>query len=278
MALKQVDKDKIKALGLDVDKLIAAVTSPTEVDYEVPTEVTVIKNADLAARDDQKISEGKKQGETIGEEKGKELAAKAFRKKFNLDDAAGKDVDKIVELVNGKLAAGDSTIKEQNAALLKDKEKLQSKIDEQKRIAKGAAFDSTLISFFPPGRSADLKDAERLALLKMDLTFEEQEGKTVVKRNGEVLKDKNTHAPLAPNQVVGDYFTERKWNAEANKDGGRGGEDQAGGAGGGNGAKKYSQAIDQWKKDNPGKSEVSPEAMDYVNGIAKADPTFDMYN
>jgi hypothetical protein len=278
MALKQVDKDKLKLFGLDVEKLIAAVTSTAEVDYEVPADVTVIKNADLAARDDQKIIEGKKQGETIGEEKGKELAAKAFRKKFNLDDTVGKDVDKIVEMVNGKIAAGDSTIKEQNQALLKDKEKLQEQIDEQKRVAKAASFDSTLISHFPTGRTADLKDGERLALLKMDLVFEELDGKTVVKRNGEVLKDKNTHAPLAPNQVIADYFAERKWNTAAPKDGGRGGDNQPGGGGGGNGAKKYSQAIDQWKKDNPGKSEVSPEAMDYVNGIAKADPTFDMYN
>src|SRR5689334_10327152 len=98
--LKVATKEAIKALGLDPDKLIEAVKAETEVDYEVPTEVTVIKNTDLETRDNNNKALGKTEGESAGEKKGKELAAKAFKKKFNLPETVPADIDKVVEAVN----------------------------------------------------------------------------------------------------------------------------------------------------------------------------------
>lgn len=84
--LKQADKDKIKTTyGIDIDKLIEVIKADAEQDFTVPADITVIKNTDLEARDNNKVNEGKVAGETAGEKKGKELAAKAFRKKFGIE-------------------------------------------------------------------------------------------------------------------------------------------------------------------------------------------------
>ena len=82
MALKQADKDKLKATyKFDVDKLIAAVTAADEQDLEFPADITVIPNADLTARDENMKLAGKKDGEAIGEVKGKEITVKKIAKK-----------------------------------------------------------------------------------------------------------------------------------------------------------------------------------------------------
>lgn len=278
MALKQEVKDALKnTYGLDVDKLIDAVKAEAEVDFPIEKEVTVLKNTDLATRDQNKIDEGKKEGEKTGETKGRELASKAFKKKFSLEDSVPNDPDKVVEAVNAKLNKGDAALQEQVAALIKDKEKLVEEKTQLQTAAQQAAFDSQLIGMFPASRSADLKDSERLALLKMDLTFETVDGRTVVKRNGQILQDKNTHAALPLNQVISDYFTERKWHAK-NSAGGRGGEDNPPGGGGTAGVKKASEFQEKWKAENPGKNLISPEFHDALSKHAKEIPDFDWHN
>lgn len=277
MALKQEVKDALKTTyGLDVDKLIDAVKAEAEVDFPIEKEVTVLKNADLATRDQNKIDEGKKEGEKTGETKGRELAAKAFKKKFALEETIPNDPDKVVEAVNDKLNKGDAALQEQVAALLKDKETLVAEKTQLQTAAQQAAFESQLIGMFPAQRSADLKDSERLALLKMDLTFETVDGKTVVKRNGQIVQDKNTHAPLPLNQVITDYFIERKWVASSNP-GGRGGNDTAPG-GGTAGVKKGSEFREKWLAENPGKNELSPEYFEAVGKHAKDNADFDWHS
>ncbi|MBK7885480.1 MAG: hypothetical protein IPJ81_18070 [Chitinophagaceae bacterium] len=275
MALKADAKEKIKKFGLDVDKLIAAIKDDNEVDVEIP-EMEVMKKEDLEARDNNKIAEGKKLGEKEGESKGKELAAKAFRKKFALEDTVGNDVDKVVEAVNTKLATGDEGLKKQIELLQKDKETLQSEKTTLETKAKQATFDSQLISFFPANRTADLKDSERLTLAKMDLTFEEVDGKPVVKRNGEIIRDKTTQNPLPVNQVITDYFTERKWIGAQGNEGGRGGGDKNPGAGGTAGVKKYTEFEEKWKAENPGKTELSLEFQDALTKHSKEHSDFNM--
>jgi uncharacterized protein (UPF0335 family) len=280
MALKKETIEKIKAFGFDVDKLIAAVKADAETDYEVPEDVTVIKNTDLEARDTNKLAEGKRAGESEGEKKGRELAAKAFRKKFSLDDAIGNDVDKVVTAVNEKLNKGDAGLQEQITLLQKDKETLAAEKAQLEAKAKQAGFDAELISYFPSNRTSDLNDAERLALVKMNLSFEELDGKTVVKKNGEILRDKQSQAPVAVKDAIATVFTEKKWvGAQGGGNGGRGGNDQTGGSGAGNsGIKTASKFTEKWKAENPGKTELSTEYVDALNKHAKEVADFDMYN
>lgn len=274
--LKQADKDKLKALGIDPDKLIDAVKAEAEVDVTVPTDVTVIANADLTTRDANKIAEGKKIGEAEGEKKGRELSAKAFKKKFSLDENLPNDPEKIVEAVNVHLAKGDEALKQQVAGLMKDKETLLAEKTQLQQSAKAAQQEARLISLFPAKRGADLRDSERLTLLKMDLQIEEVEGKEVVKRNGEILKDPNTHAPIPVDKAINDYFTERKWIAEV-KPGGRGGNDTPPG-GDASGLKSLSKFTEKWKAENPGGTDLSPEFDAALAKHVKDIPDFDYHN
>jgi hypothetical protein len=272
--LKAEAKEKLKGWGLDVEKLEAAVKAEAETEIELP-DVVVFKPTDLQARDANNKAEGKKEGEKEGETKGKELAAKAIKTKFGIEDES-KDLAKVVDLVNAKVAAGDPGLKQQNELLIKDKEALQAALDKEKGVSAAAVFDSKLISMFPANRSADLKDNERLMLAKQDLTFEQVDGKTVVKRNGEILRDTATQNPLAPEKVITDYFTERKWVAGSGANGGRGGGDNnPAGAGG---LKKLSQVQEQWQKDNPNGNLVSPEFQQHLETVTKDAPDFDFYN
>jgi len=273
MALKADAKTKIKALGFDVDKLIAAVTAEAETDFEVP-DVVAFKQEDLDTRDANKVAEGKTAGMKEGEKQGKELAAKALKKKFGIEDDS-KELDKVVDLVNTKVATGDTGLREQNAALLKDKERLEADLQQEKSKTQAVLFDNQLITDFPPGRSESMTDAERLMIIKANLQFEETDGKVIVKRNGEVLKNKDTHAPIPVKQAISEYFTERSWLGKAPV-GGRGGGDNL--PDGTAGLKTRTQVQEQWLKENPQGNPVSPEFQAYLDKAAKDVPDFDYYN
>lgn len=274
MALTQADKDALKAMGLDPDKLVEAAKADAEVSIAVPTDVTVIKTTDLETRDNNNKALGKTEGEATGEKKGKELAAKAFKKKFNLADTVPADIDKVVDEVNKTLAKGDEGLKEQVTLLQKDKETLQTQLQQEQSKAQQASLDAGIIGDFPGGRGSDLTDAERLSLLKGALTFETVDGKEVVKRNGEILRDKTTQNPLPRKQAISDYFTERKWTGVDPGPGGRGGGNNP--PGGGSGIKKASEFEQKWIAENPGKNLISDDYVNALNKHAKETPDFDM--
>lgn len=274
MAFTKEDKEKLKSFGLDPEKMEAAAKAETETAIEFATDMTVIKTADLEARDANKIAEGKKEGEKAGETKGKELAAKAVKRKLNLPDTVPNDFDKVIEAATEQFSKGDEGLRQQVSALMADKEALKAEKIQLEGKAKQAAFDSELISYFPTGRDQSLSDAERLALVKMNLQFEEAEGKTVVKRNGTIVTHKDTHAPLAVKDVIGELFTEKKWVATPGGGGGRGGEDNPPGGGGFAGIKTFSAFSEKWAAENPGKNQISPEFQEALGKHMKEVPDF----
>lgn len=276
MALKAATKEKLKTFNLDVDKLIEAVKADAEVDYVIPEDITVLKTTDLETRDANNKSAGKTEGVTEGERKGRELAAKAFKKKFALDDSVPVDVDKVVEAVNTKLNKGDTGLQEQITLLQKDKEQLNAQLEQEKIKATSSAFDSELISYFPSNRTADLSDQERLLLVKANLQFEDHEGKKVVKKGGEIIRDKTTQSPLAVKDAIATLFTEKKWVGKPGE-GGRGGDDTPPG-GSGAGVKKMSAFQEKWKAENPGKDINGPEFQNAVATHTKDNKDFDWYS
>lgn len=273
MALKKETLARIAAnLKIKESDLIDALSKPEEVDLTIP-EITVFTAEELETRDNNMKTTGKKEGEKEGEIKGKELAAKSLKKKFGIEGDE-KDLDKVVDAVNAKTATGDEGLKQQVQSLLKDKENLLTDLNAEKLKADTANFDVSLIGMFPKNRISSLKDNELLTLIKSELSFEKTETGTVVKRNGDVVKHPQTHAPLPLSDVISGYFDERKWISEE-EGGGRGGGPAP--AGGGKGIKTFSQAQTEWLKQNPDGNVMSPEFTEYVGEISKADPTFDMY-
>jgi hypothetical protein len=270
--LKKETADKIKSFGFDVDKLIAAIKDDAEVDYVVP-EVQVFTAADLEARDTNTKAEGKKEGVIEGKTAGMEIAGKAIAKKFNLPDTVDKkNLDKVIEATAATITTGDEGLKEQIKLLQKDKETQAAQIESISKEKDAIAFDTSLISMFPANRTADLPDDERLLLIKKNLQFETVDGKQVVKKNGEIIRNTTTKDPLIIKDAIETMFTERKWVADAGA--GRGGGDNTGGSGA-SGIKTYSAATQQWLKDNPQGNIISPQCTAFIGKIAKESTDFD---
>jgi len=277
--LKKETIDKIKGYGFDVDKLIAAIKEEKEVDYTVP-EFEAFTTDQLATRDAGKVADGKKEGET---EARKTFVAEVG-KRLGFTPKGERIGDLVTDLQAKFNTTGDEkvkTLQDQVNALSKDKETLEGQLGTERTSAAQARFEAQLVGYLPQGRSNLLRDDERILMLTRDITFELVDGKRIAKRNGEVIKDPKTHAPLPEKDVVGLYAKERGWDKEGaggGGSGGRGGGSDGGGGGGAAGLKTYSAVKDQWVKDNPGKNPTSPEFTDHVNKIAKDTKDFDMYS
>lgn len=275
--LKKEAIDKIKGYGFDVDKLIAAVKDEKEVDYPVP-EFEALTADQLATRDAGKIAEGK----TTGETEARKTLVKEVGTRLGFTPKGERIGDLVTDLQAKINATGDEkvkTLQDQVVLLTKDKETLTELVATEKKTASQARFEAELVSHLPTGRGKILRDDERVLMLTRDITFEEVDGKRVAKRNGEILKDPKSHAPLPVPDVVKLYAGERGWDKETagSGSGGRGGSSDGGG--GGIGAiKNMTQAKEQWKKDNPDNpNTMSTEFTTYVNKLAKDDKTFNIY-
>lgn len=269
--LKQADKDKIKSFGFDIDKLIAAIKEEAEVDYEVPV-VEVFTPDQLVARDTNIKTQERREGVTEGKAAGLEIAGKAIAKKFNLPATVNtKDLDKVVEAVNTITATGDEGLRQQVTLLQQDKDNLLKEKDTLALQTKALGLDKNLISFFPASRDQSvLNDDERLMIVKNSLQFDEVDGKAVVKKNGEILRDPKTQSPLEPKTAIETLFTERKWISETAGGGRGGGNASAGSSGGGTGGvRTFKAAQEKWLGENPNGNVISPECTAYIGAIAK---------
>lgn len=265
--LPKAKEEQLKALlkGVDFKKLTEAITAAEEVDVDIPDDLSVMTTAELALRDTNVSTKAKKEGESIGETKGKELAAKAFRKKFNLPDSVGVDIDKVVDEVNVQLNKGDVGLQQQVSKLIADKQELEATLQKKNQHISELQFDGQLVGMFPANRTADLSDSDRLLLIKNKIEFVSENGRVVAKdkNTGQIFEDETTHAPLAVPKVLENLFTERKWIGDAGTGGASGGGEGRGGGSskttGGASIKTLSAFTEKWKAENAGKNPVGPE-------------------
>lgn len=267
--LKKDTIKKLKDLGIKYDEFVAAIKADDEQDFELPT-INNLTEDQLAERDKQVIAAAKPDILKEGKNTGIEIANKAIAKKFNLTDVDTKDPDKVIAALEGSVAKGDTGLKEQIALLQRDKETLSAAVEAEKGNAKAAKRDADLISHFPAKR-AGMTDKQFLALVKMELSIEDDNGVEIIKKDGVALRDPKTQSPIALKDAVSSLFADNKWVDEKGT-GGRGGGDNL--PGGGAGIKKFSQAEAQYIKDNPNGSLMSPAFTNYVSAIAKESPEF----
>ncbi|WP_298391124.1 hypothetical protein [Hydrotalea sp.] len=278
MSLKKEAAEKLKSvLGIDIDKLVAAITAQDEQDFTVP-DVVVLSQQQLTERDNVKLTEGKK----LGESEAKATLVKELGKRLNAEFKSERLGDLANEISTFANKSKDDQVKllqDQVNALLADKTTLANQLQEKETAITQARFDNELIGFFPANRGAGLTDAERLTLIKNAITFETVDGKPVAKRNGEVVRDPATQAPLPVNKVIETYFQEKPLllgvPAQQHQAGGRGAGDAHGT--GGTGLKRFSEVEKSWKEQNPEGNVMSTEFQSYVNKVAKETPDFDYY-
>lgn len=274
--LKSETKTKLKALGFDVDKLVAAATHAEEQDFEVPA-INNLTEEQLTERDKNTVAAARDGVFKEGKKAGIEIANKVITKKYGLTDVDVSDPDKVVIALDAKVAKGDTGLQEQINLLQKDKTTLEAAIEAEKGNSKALLRDTELLGILPAKRSALLTDKEYLLAIKANLQIEEVDGVEVVKKDGVILRDPKTQAAIAKKDAINTFFNDRKWLGEADGNGGgRGGGDNAGG--GGAGLKTFSKYSDQWLKDNPGKNLVSPDFHQAVDKYAKDNTGFDFEN
>jgi len=276
--LKTTTIEKLKGFGLNVDQLVAAIKAPGEVDFEVP-EVTTYTAEQLTARDENVKKDAHRDGVAEGKNAGMEIASKTIAKSFNLDATLidFKNPEKVAEAVKATAQKGDSGLQEQVTLLQKNIDQLTTEKDQLAKDFKQKAFETDLISSFPTNRSQVLNDSEYLLAIRANLQFEEHEGKMVVKKGGDILRDSKTQNPLAPKEAITSFFTERKWISEGTGNAGRGVGDKPGGQTGG--IRTLKQAQETWDKEHPDKAGnyISGEFSNYVAIVSKDVPDFNYH-
>lgn len=268
--LKQAHKDRLKALGINVDELEAAIKNDKEADITIP-DGELLTAAQLTTRDGEKVKEGKKEGE----KEAFNIAKKEIAKHTGLEIKAERFGDLGTEIKTAINATGDDklkTITEQNRQLLADKEDFTKKESDYQVQLKSLGLDNQISSLLPK-EIGGFKTASLLRELKADIVFEEVDGKSIAKRNGVVMSDDKTHAPLSIDAAVEAYKKERGWieTTGTSNTGGRGAGQK--GAGGNitdpGSIKNKTQAEAAWKEANPDKNMLSEEGMAWYANVSK---------
>lgn len=269
--IKKEQKDRIKALGLDLDAIIAAHNDAAEVDITLP-EGQIFTDAELATRDGVQKTAGK------GEEG---IAARAaliaeVKNRLNIE-VAGDRIGDIVKAIGTELAkqTPDEKVRQltdQVNRLTTTKTNLEKERDTFKSNAEKIGFEFDQYSQFPTNKTGDMTDKERFMLLGARGVEVKSDG---IYKNGALMVDPKTQGAMPHKEAYGELFKEYKWTAEAPAapPGGRGGTNNTGG--GTVKASKQSEAIEMWKSQNPQGNEMSAEASAFVMAQAQGNTSFD---
>lgn len=233
MAIK---KDSLVALLVKIGIAADETKAKEIVDAEAEQEVSIPETTKVFVGEAyNKMTENLKND---GIKIGKELNIKDLKEKAGIE-FEGKNPDKFIEefkahvmkeagtSVDEKVKSRDKTIDELKQALVKEKTEKDHAIQQKSQIEK----DTDLLKHLPKNRDDRFSDQQYLTLLKSELEFTEEEGKRVVKKNGEVLKDDQFN-PLPYEAAISGVFTASKW-IKADEGAGDGKGDM-GGRGGGN--------------------------------------------
>lgn len=224
-----------QTLHLEAGTLQGALDNKEEVEITIP-EIVSLKKADFETRlKNEKDAEYKK-----GKIAGEEMLIKDAREKFGLS-FEGKSMDNFVEAFQKKILddakiTPDEKIKEKDktikqlrdniARIESDKQLLASQFEMEKKTI---SINNAIFSAIPDKAVTDkFGRTDILALFNANgYAVDIEEGKHIVKKNGEVIKDATTLVPLDLNKVVSDFVTSK--GLLQTSGGGRGEGDGGGG-------------------------------------------------
>lgn len=261
--------DWFKKNNIDLDALVKAHTDEKEVAFTAPTG-NLYTDDQLQQRSLNDKAEGKKDGEGGAME-----LAKAEFKKRGLDlkgNRWGDLVNEVNALTNQDKETKITALQEQNAALLKDVDTYKTQASEAALKSDNVIFEHSLYSSFPANPTG-LNPRETYEILKLRgyTAKKGDDGQPVWEKNGQQMKDGATHGVLANDKAIAAIWGEMKWDAAPAP---QGRNITGTGASSTSGVATFSGAKAKWLQDNPGKSVMSPEFMEYTNGLAKENPSF----
>jgi len=179
---------KISDLGLDVSKLIEAIKSEDEISLDVPT-------IDKGFTQDQMTTFGKNrfdEGKTAMDE----MRAKGFKEKYKID-IEGKDLDSVIDAFgemrfNEGKPDGDSKELQNNFKALQERTKgLEQDLLNKDRDHKNENFQTSIRAKLMNKTPKELAIAsdKAVSLYLMENKINDDNGRAVVVKNGEIQKD-----------------------------------------------------------------------------------------
>jgi hypothetical protein len=278
--LKKADLQKLAKLAkISETDLETAIKDAKEVDVTIPDDLTVLTTAELDTRDGNTRNEGIKAG--------KEIGIKEVRKAAGLEESVEKDPAKVASAIVAK-AVADAKIEpdkkvamltEQITGLQKNLTDKDSEIGTLKKKVDEGSLDARILGALPKNRADMLSDSQYLTLIKSELSFDVVDGKLVVKKGTEVLRDGQTKNPLELDKSIEGLFTEKKWVSD--------GSGASGGAGGRGGNDKNKPGVFTKRSEVITAHEAAGKKLTGEDGIAlskqlaelkKANPEFDLVN
>lgn len=252
----------------------ALLSTEDEVNITIP-ELHVLTPEELSTRD----ANSKKNGYNEGKTASIEMFVKETKEKLGLE-FEGKDATKLIEAVQSKTLADakiepSKKIEELNGVISKLQGNLTALESEKLNLQgqfEATKTDAKLLNYLPKNRLSTLNDEEYLTIIKKDHEIVTEDGKLVVKKGGEIVRNATTQAPLEVNEVISNIFTERKWISD--EQGGQGGRGGQGSKGSGGVILKRSELDAKFTSE--GKSLLGKEYFDAVASAVKENPSFDM--
>lgn len=240
--------------GLSAEDITAKINSEKEEEIKKP-QGEFFTEEDLTKRDSSKYKEGK--------DAGSEMLIKDLKKKYGYD-FEGKDAESFMahhenELKKKYSKDSNARVEELENDLKKQKETFEdeikgykSQLEDLSGKYRGETIRNTLLSIMP--KNTTIKPDAIVTLFKNDYEIAEEDGKMVVKKNGETLKDTKTASPLDVKDVFNEYVVKEGF---AKGEPGRGGGNEFG-------EKGYTSKTpvdfqNEWQQKNPDKTPNSPE-------------------
>lgn len=250
-----------KTYGLSAEDLTAKLTS--EEPQELKLAGQLFTDEELKARDSGKYNEGK--------EAESEMITKSLKKKYGYE-FEGKNMDAFMSHHDEQLKTKYSkNSNERVSELEKDIDKLKTAYEEEigslkqsnndlEAKYKKQATKNTLLSIMP--KETTLKKEAIITLFNSEYELDEDNGKVIVKKNGEILKDDKTTQPVPLDSIFNDWLVKEKYISATP---GRGDGNEFG-KGGFNGINSVSEFQKKWQSQNPDESLTSPKySTDYQN-------------
>lgn len=263
MLKKETIEAFAKFAGVSASDLEAKIKSESEEEITLQ-KVNVFTDTQLQER----ITNEKNTSYNEGKTAGVEMLVKEKKKELGYD-FEGKDFNSLLTYHENKVKEAFEKPDKKVIELTNDLEKMKKahqieleNINNEKNglLSKVNALHTknSLMNIIP--QNTTLAKDDLITLFNANYQVEQEDGKTVVKLNGETLKDATTASPLALKDVFINWATEKKYISGTP---GRGGGNEGGtGSHSGNSISGFQE---NWQKQNPDKSLTSAE---YQNDYA----------
>lgn len=248
--------------GVSVEDITTKINSEKEEGLNKP-QGTFFNEDELNKRDSSKFNEGKIAGV--------EMSVKNLKKEKGYD-FEGKDLDtflsyheeqiktKYSKNSNERVQELENDLKKQKNAFEEEINGYKNQLTDLSGKYKGESIKNKLYSIMP--KETTIKKEAIVTLFKSEYDIDTVEGKTIVKKNGEPLKNDKTGEYIPLENVFNEYVVVEGFSKSQS---GRGAGNEFGTEGKRYTAKSPQDFERQWREKNPDKSTTSNEyAKDYA--------------